>query len=260
MNGSDNKPANMPFDIPEDEDDEVFSSVLPSGAVPRMTPSSGLPSVTRTLAVQPLATLTVLSGSAPQTVNVEQSPFQVGRGRGDLELDDPYISPLHVQLRAVRSTLLLEDLNSRNGVFLRIADELALEDFDEIAIGHQRLIFRTSWDYPTHSNQPYQDNTLGMGGDAPVDALRLVGVLNSGAIARIYPITGRHTLGTEADFVVESDHAVSPQHALIERRAGKCFIKDLESEYGTFIRIHDPVELLEGDCFLVGRTRISVSY
>ncbi len=260
MNGSENKPANMPFDIPEDDDDEVYSSVLPAGALPRMTPAGGLPSVSRTIAVQPLATLTVLSGSAPQAANVEQSPFQVGRGSGSLVLDDPYVSPLHVQLRAVKSTLLLEDLNSRNGVFLRIADELALEDFDEIAIGHQRLVFRTSWDYPTQPNQPYQDNTLSMGGDAPADAFRLVSVLNSGTVARIYPITGRHTLGTEGEFVVESDHAVSPTHAVIERRAGKCFIKDLESEYGTFIRIHDPVELLEGDCFLVGRTRVSVSY
>ena len=99
-----------------------------------------------------------------------------------------------------------------------------------------------------------------MGGDAPTDALRLVRVLNNGTIARVYPITGQHVIGAQGDFVVESDSAVSAAHAMMERRAGKCFIKDLNSENGTFIRIHDPVELIEGDCFLVGRTRISVRY
>lgn len=259
MSGSENKPTNVPFDIPEEDEDEVFSSVLPASAGPRITPSGGFPAVGKA-ASGPLASLKVLGGSIERTVDVLTSPFQIGRGQGDLRLDDPYVSPFHVQLRASKGSMVIEDLNSRNGVFLRIADELALEDFDEIAIGHQRYIFRTSWDYSGMPSQPYADMTQTMGGDAPTDSFRLVRVLNNGTIARIHAISDTHVIGAQGEFVVESDAVVSTVHAMIERRAGKCFIKDLDSENGTFIRIHDPVDLIEGDCFLVGRTRISVRY
>lgn len=279
MSGSENKPSIVPFDIPADEEDDdvVFSSVLPASGVPRTTPSGGFPAVPsktgamaavgvsggpsfQDLAVAPLATLTVLGGSVPRTIDVQTSPFQIGRAVGDLKLDDPYLSPVHVQLRAVRSALMLEDLNSRNGVFLRIADELALEDFDEIAVGHQRFIFRSSWDHPENTQLPYQDNTLLMGADPPYDAHRLVAVLNNGNVSRVFPIPASHGAGPSVSGNADLDATAAMVYAMIERRSGKCFIKDLEHENGTFIRIHDPVELIEGDCFLVGRTRISVSY
>lgn len=278
MSGSENKPSIVPFDIRSDdeEDDEVFSSVLPTGGAPRVTPSGGFPAVgpklgvhppssgavpnLQSLAVQPLATLTVLGGSIPRSVDIHTSPFQIGRAVGDLKLDDPYLSPIHVQLRAVRSALMLEDLNSRNGVFLRIADELSLEDFDEIAIGHQRFIYRNSWDHPDGGVQPYQDSTLLMGSDPPFDAHRLVTVLNNGNVSRVFPIHATPSVARNGEFNAESDATAAMVHAMIERRSGKCFIKDLDHENGTFIRIHDPVELIEGDCFLVGRTRISVTY
>jgi pSer/pThr/pTyr-binding forkhead associated (FHA) protein len=80
-------------------------------------------------------------------------------------------------------------------------------------------------------------------------------------IGGVYPLGQRMTIGgANADLCFPEDSILSSPHAVIHRDGDRYLLRDLESESGTFIRIADAVELIDGDCFLVGRTRIRLTF
>ena len=59
----------------------------------------------------------------------------IGRTEGDLVVADPALSELHCKLIPAKNSLTIEDLGSRNGVYVRINEEVELHDQDQISIG-----------------------------------------------------------------------------------------------------------------------------
>ena len=261
---------NVPFALPDDEDEDVFSSVEMDrlqAPPPTFRTSGGMPAVTAAdaRAANVLrARLTVESArdAQPATVDVERDLFLIGGPSAHLHLRDDYVSAWHAQLRAEDRTLVLEDMGSENGVYLRIADELPLEDCDEIVVGNQRFVFRTSWDKPRDApTGPFVTPVRSLGGNAPSAATRLVQLYSDGIIGGVWRIGDTLSIGRHNADVCEPDDAwLSDPHATIERRGAQFFIKDAHSQWGTFIRVFDPVELIDGDCFVVGRSRIKITY
>lgn len=208
----------------------------------------------------PKPTLVVRSpGGTMETRRTIDSPrFLVGRENCDLELDDRFVARWHIQLFERDGALVLQDLNSRNGVYLRIADDLALEDGDQIVVGDQRFEFRTTWDEPAKRRG---GDTDAMGGTWAGNPVRLIRYMEGDHIGGVYPLVQRLTIGCSgADLCFPEDSMLSSPHAVIRREQDRFLLRDLESESGTFIRIADAVELIDGDCFLVGRTRIRLSF
>jgi hypothetical protein len=78
-------------------------------------------------------------------IAVPLGTFFIGRGADcQLALDDPMVSRRHAALRVYAGSVTLEDLSSRNGVFLngiRIERVEPLRDGDQIRIGTQDLGF-----------------------------------------------------------------------------------------------------------------------
>jgi hypothetical protein len=67
--------------------------------------------------------------------------FTVGRQAGDLTVpDDRFLSASHFAVRRVGSRFVLTDLDSSNGTFIRLRNEVELRPGDEILIGGQ--VFR----------------------------------------------------------------------------------------------------------------------
>ena len=66
--------------------------------------------------------------------------------------------------------------------------------------------------------------------------------------------------GTNADFVLADDDAVSRAHAEIAVRAGLCLVRDLDSCNGTLLngRPVRRARLRRGDVLLLGETEIRV--
>jgi hypothetical protein len=83
----------------------------------------------------------VLEGGAiGATVVAQGNALQIGSAVGDLVFaEDPLVAHQHCVVEEQAGVVLLSDLNSRSGVFVRVQGRCALQDADEILIGRTRL-------------------------------------------------------------------------------------------------------------------------
>jgi len=82
-----------------------------------------------------------LDGRVTGEFALEKPEITIGRTLGDLTFnDDPYMSAAHARVVAQPARFVLQDLNSRNGVYRRIRDEVELKDGDEFFVGEH--VFR----------------------------------------------------------------------------------------------------------------------
>jgi pSer/pThr/pTyr-binding forkhead associated (FHA) protein len=205
--------------------------------------------------------LTISGPGGEQTVEMAQPRFLLGRRHCDIEIDDPYLDEVHLQLFARDGRLMVADVDSTNGVFLRIADDLTMADGDEVMVGEQRLRFRASWSATESAADDRQTSPVQMGPDPAGSPARLERVLRGGDIASITPINDELTVGRQTgDLRCPEDISLADPHARIIRQGDAYKIRDLDSDTGTFIRIHDQVGLVDGDCFAAGQTRIQVTW
>ena len=88
-------------------------------------------------------------GKVRERHKLEHFPVRVGRGyNNDIILDDPYVSPEHIELLMDGDGhLLVSDLKSENGLFslhpLARHELLTVEDNQRIRIGHTDIRFRS---------------------------------------------------------------------------------------------------------------------
>ncbi len=69
-----------------------------------------------------------------------ESELAIGRAQGDYILDDPSVSRIHCVITTTEDSIKIEDLNSKNGVFVRITEPYLLKPGDQFRIG--KKIFR----------------------------------------------------------------------------------------------------------------------
>lgn len=90
----------------------------------------------------PFRIVQVFQGGAPgMTVCARSSSLQIGREGGDLNFPgDPYMSGTHCRIEEDSSgKLMLTDLNSRNGTYVRIQGERELNHGDYLFLGRKLL-------------------------------------------------------------------------------------------------------------------------
>lgn len=79
-------------------------------------------------------------GARGMTVCARSSSLQIGREGGDLNFPgDPYMSGTHCRIEEAGGKLSLTDLNSRNGTYIRVAEERELSHGDYLFIGRKLL-------------------------------------------------------------------------------------------------------------------------
>lgn len=81
-----------------------------------------------------------LSGDVVEEFSLDKPETTLGRSKGDLVFkNDPYMSGTHARIVAQPGRFILQDLNSRNGVYRRLRTETELQDGDEFFLGEQLL-------------------------------------------------------------------------------------------------------------------------
>jgi hypothetical protein len=77
----------------------------------------------------------------------------------------------------------------------------------------------------------------------------------------VFPLSGESViLGRErGDIVFSEDGYVSGTHARISQRDGRCYLTDLNSSNGTFIRLREPRTIGPGAFLLLGQQLFRVA-
>ena len=262
---------------PQEEEEEIFSSVskTPSPSTvygsspPPMPPHAQRPPITGGYRA-------VASGPAAQAPHASQAPYldvldDQGKPMTALPLhrertiigqsnhcDAPYthplLSPWHAALvRTPEGKIMLEDLQSINGVFLGIADDFQLEDGDHIALGRQRFLFRSTTPPPSVLHAPDHASAPLFGAPCQGHYPHLIRLLAGGLIGGLYPLNKPLVIGRGmVDISLPEDYVLEDRHAQIERKGPHFTLRDLGSRTGSYIRVYSPVELIPGDRFLLG--------
>lgn len=181
----------------------------------------------------------------------------IGR-EGSINVEgERFCHPREAQVRWVKGRMWLHDLESGNGVFLRIRQPVELEIGDQFMVGDQVLVIERN---PEPNDGPGPGPTYFYSSPKWPSSFRVVQVFEGGAkgacvVARGTTMQIGSAIG---DFVFTADPLVDDQHCLVEEQAGSIVLSDLGSRTGVFVRIQGEQELLHGDEIIVGRTRLAL--
>jgi pSer/pThr/pTyr-binding forkhead associated (FHA) protein len=188
----------------------------------------------------------------------------LGRAEGEYTFpDDPLVSPRHARITCRGRSFWLEDLGSRNGIYLRARFATELNDGDLVTFGS--LLFRYepmgAGPFSTSPVTTTPDGVKVFGSGREKSRGRLVRILADGSDGPAYPLTTSRTIvGRKVGhFLFPDDPLLSRQHVQFYERDGEMWVEDLGSSNGTLIRVKVPVVLEKGVSFRMGDVTLEVT-
>jgi pSer/pThr/pTyr-binding forkhead associated (FHA) protein len=211
-------------------------------------------------AEEPPARLVVIAqdGSSGAEYTLNSAETEIGRDAGAIRLTtDPYVSSRHLRITRRNGRFFVRDLESVNGVYVRLRASEVLRHADLVLIGLEVLRFELVSD-AERGLGPVTDRGTRVFGSPSVPRLaRLCQLTVEGVIRDVYYLSRDETvLGRESgDIVFTNDPFMSRRHASVDRDpASSTFsVRDLGSSNGTFVAIRDERELENGDHVRVGQ-------
>jgi len=174
----------------------------------------------------------------------------IGRDHGPAFENDGYLSPTHAVLIVEGHQAVLRDLESLNGVFVRMVEEEEIEPGQVIRIGQELLRFDL-----IEPPAPLEDGTEIMGSPNPGYWGKITVIIGRDVEGSAYPLLGESvTIGRErGDINFPDDGYVSGLHARVHTQRGRVFISDLGSSNGTFVKVQGERMLGDGSYILLGQ-------
>ena len=198
-------------------------------------------------------------GAEAGTFAFAQPEGSLGRDSGGIFAGDPYLSPRHATFSLRQGRLFVRDEGSLNGVYRRLARNapVPLRFGDTFRIG-QELLRLEALVFPPPTPDGVQ--LLGSPVRGAVGRIALVLGPEVSGNAYLVPDTGLQ-LGREVGEVLfPEDGYVSGTHCRIGyqppgagQQGGTFFLTDLGSSNGTYLRLAEETELLNGDILLMGQ-------
>ena len=194
-------------------------------------------------------------GSDGIVIQLEFLETTVGR-EGDTRFPtDAFLSPKHARLHIEKGKLFIEDLYSLNGTFLKLRDEVKLTPGDTFLMGRQVLRFER-FEQSISPKTKSSDGTRYMGSPAPGGSFKILQIGIGGVVQNVYclPEAGA-VLGREkGDIIFPHDKFMSSRHAQIYTGDdGNCYLVDLTSSNGTWIKIWEKTQLRHNDYIFMGQ-------
>ncbi len=236
---------------------EVASVVesMPPGLSPTAAPPAMFSSATDVGAR--LVTL-LKDGSEGRSIPLADHDADIGGSEGDITFpDDPYLSPRHARIVCRDKNYTLRDLDSVNGVYVRLREPVEVRDRDVVLIGQQVLRFELLGDGELPLGPASQRGVLVFGTPEAARFARFVQYTTEGVGRDVHYLFRDETvIGREnGDIVFTDDPFLSRRHASlrVDHAAGRFTLHDLGSSNGTAIRIRGEHVLRDGDQFRIGR-------
>jgi pSer/pThr/pTyr-binding forkhead associated (FHA) protein len=197
-------------------------------------------------------------GSEGRSIPLADRDADIGSNEGDITFpDDPYLSRRHARIVCRGDSYTLRDLDSVNGVYIRLREPVPLGDGDMVLVGQQVLRFELLSDGELPLGPAFQRGVLVFGTPEVARFARLVQYSTEGIGRDLHYLFRDETvIGREnGDIVFTEDPFLSRRHASIRvDHATRGFtLHDLGSSNGTAIRMRGEHVLRDGDQFRIGR-------
>ena len=187
----------------------------------------------------------------------------LGRTEGDYVFpEDPLLSPRHARIVYRSPAFWVEDLDSRNGVYLRLREAGRLRGGDLVNLGSLLFRFEAVGTGPrTTGVLPPAAGVKPFGSGRERARGQLVRILQDGSDGPAYPLVPSRTiLGRKLGHVLfPDDQLLSRQHAQFYERDGEMWVEDLGSSNGTLLRARAPAMLEGGVVLRLGDVTLEVA-
>jgi pSer/pThr/pTyr-binding forkhead associated (FHA) protein len=194
-------------------------------------------------------------GSPGATYDLEDGATVLGRGGGHLNFpDDPFLADQHAEFTYRGSELSVRPLPSTNGMYVRIIGEMELQTGDTFRIGQELLRFDGREEMV--GVEPQEGDVTLLASRTGIDVWgRLAQMVGSNSFANSFLLEDDDIyLGRDRGHIrFPDDGYVSGSHAVLARRGGKVYIKDLGSSNGTYVRVKEKRVIVSGDSILLGQ-------
>lgn len=184
-------------------------------------------------------------------------PNRIGRNYGSLFENDGYLSPIHAEITLqANGSGRVRDLESLNGVFVKMTQEEELVSGQVVRIGQELLRFEF---IGTPEASP--DGTELMGSPNPGYWGKLIVIIGRDVTGAVFPLLGESVaLGRErGEINFPDDGYVSGLHARVTLRDGRAFLADLGSSNGTFIKVNGERAIGHDSFVLLGQQLFRLS-
>jgi len=199
-------------------------------------------------------------GGDGATYHLQGTTTTIGRTSADITFsEDPFLSPEHAKFSSQNGRLFVQDLESNNGVFLRIKKPTPVYDGAYMLVGEQllRLVH-----HPFGDGAPNAEGTYFYGSPRPAGEFQVIQHLAGGGEGRIVTADGPSlSMGREGNTMnFPDDRFISGHHARLDASsdADHVILTDTGSRNGTFIRLTGAQELFHGDYLFVGQQLLRV--
>ncbi|NMB76294.1 MAG: FHA domain-containing protein [Myxococcales bacterium] len=172
---------------------------------------------------------------------------------------DACLSSPHLMVRWQDGRPVLEDMQSRNGTFLRVRERADLRQGTEFICGTQRFRLIGLGGPTSDVRTPPSSDTRAYGGPVPRQLFVALRQLHRGpdgrgrqgmVILRCGPVVSLGQRGCAINF--PEDALLSPRHLELHIRAAGVQLEDKSAGSGVFVRLNGPQPLLNGDEILAG--------
>lgn len=166
----------------------------------------------------------------------------------------------HMRISLDGDRIVVEDLGSINGIYLKLNRFVELEDGQKFRVGAQVIEFQKGEPLPPAEPLISADGEAFWSRDSDAFGY-LQYVRTDGKPGLRFPITkpdvtilGRESRpGRPVDIALPNVEWVSGQHAQVRRDGERFLLEDLGSRNGTFVQLRGVSEILAGDVLLLGR-------
>ncbi|MBZ0235492.1 MAG: FHA domain-containing protein [Deltaproteobacteria bacterium] len=225
--------------------DEVSQpAIMPVGPSPSASAPVARP--------QPRAMLTLIrpDGSEGGTHELRQGENKIGRNFAPIFETDGYLSPVHAEIMVNGPNATVRDLDSLNGVFVKMTEPEELRPSQILRLGQELLRFDL-----IQAPEAIADGTEVMGSPNPGYWGKLTVIIGRDVDGACFPLLGEEiTLGRErGEINFPDDGYVSGLHARVAARDGRVFLEDLGSSNGTFIKVQGEHALVNESFVLMGQ-------
>jgi len=211
-----------------------------------------------------MARLTVIdnTGADGMVYNIMEGENVCGSSDGLIIIEDNLVSSAHCSFSFESDRLTVKDLDSVNGVYIKLRGEIEILSNTIFRIGQQLLLFKSAIDFEEMVAPRTSEITTIQG--SPLRSLwgKLIRINDKGKGGQHYLLKKETTVvGREnGDIYFPEDGFLSSSHIKLSHRDNKYYMTDLGSSNGTFIRIKQPTRLNNNDVILVGRVLMRVEY